>query len=301
VGNTCRGAKVNGRIVPLTYNLNTGEKIEILTAKNGTPSRDWLNPAMGYLKSSRSRAKIHQYFRHQDKDKNIIAGKPILDKELQRQGLKDVDLLALSKHYNYKKIDDLYAGIGAGDLRLHQVGNAARNMLAPQIATSAPEKIQKTNKIHSKKSKGNGIVVHGVDNLLSTIAGCCKPVPGDEIVGYISQSRGVVIHRSDCNHILRAQHDNFERLIEVDWGETQDFYVVDVAIRAYDRQGLLRDITTLLASNNVGVIKLNTNSKRVVESMVDISLQVEVPGTDKLGEILSALNRLPNISEVKRR
>jgi len=301
VGNTCRGAKVNGRIVPLTYELTTGQQVEVLTSKNGTPSRDWMNPAMGYLKSSRSRAKIHQYFRHQDKDKNAAAGKPILDKEFQRQGLKDIDLVALSKHYNYKTVEDLYAGVGAGDLRLHQVGNAARNMMAPEAVTAQPLKLPKPHKTTHKSTKGNGITVQGVNNLLSTIAGCCKPVPGDEIVGFISQSRGVVIHRSDCTHILRAQHDNFERLIEVDWGQSKEFYTVDVAIRAYDRTGLLRDITTLLANNDVGVIALHTNSKRISDMMIDISLQIEVPSADKLGEILVSLNRLPNVSEVKRR
>ncbi|MFT5451083.1 MAG: GTP pyrophosphokinase [Enterobacterales bacterium] len=304
VGHNCRGAKVNGRIVPLTYHLTTGEQVDVLTSKNGTPSRDWMNPAMGYLKSSRARSKIHQYFRHQDKDKNITAGKPILDKELKRQGLKDVDLLSLAKKYNYKGIDDLYAGIGAGDLRLHQVGNAARVLMSPQQEVSQLLKVQKPHKSRNKPDKstkkGKGITVQGVDNLLSTIAGCCKPVPGDNIVGFISRTRGVVIHRHDCNHIQRAEEDNFERLIEVDWGETTDFYIVDVAIRAYDRQGLLRDITTVLANNDVGVISLNTNSTRITEMRFDISLQIEVPSTEILGAILDALNRLPNVSEVKR-
>ena len=301
VGNTCRGAKVNGRIVPLTYELSTGQRIEILTSKNGTPSRDWMNPSMGFLKSSRSRAKIHQYFRHLDKDKNAAAGKPILDKELHRQGLKDVDLLALAKHYNYKLVEDLYVGIGAGDLRIHQVGNTARNMMLPQSPVEQPSKQIKLPKDTNKTTASNGIIVQGVDNLLSTIAGCCKPVPGDKIVGYISRTRGVVIHRDDCNHILKAQLNNFERIIEVDWGQSKEFYTVDVIIHAYDRQGLLRDITTSLASHSVGVIELFTNAKRVVDKMIEISLQIEVPGRDKLGEILNALNRLPNVSEVKRR
>jgi len=301
VGNTCRGAKVNGRIVPLTYELSTGEQVDILTAKNGTPSRDWMNPAMGYLKSSRSRAKIHQYFRKQNKEKNALAGKPILDKELHRQGIKDVDIHKLAKHYNYKTDEDLYAGIGAGDLRLHQVGNAARHMVEPQSADVPQPKLIAKKQNRKKSTKGKEIIVQGVDNLLSTIAGCCKPVPGDEISGFISRTRGVVIHRSDCSHILEAQHDNFERLIEVEWGESKEFYTVDVVIQAYDRQGLLRDITTLLANNSVGVIALNTNSKRINDMLIEIFLQIEVPGTDKLGEILNSLHRLPNVSEVKRR
>jgi len=198
-------------------------------------------------------------------------------------------------------VEDLYAGVGAGDLRLHQVGNAARNMATTVESNEKQPSIPTTKKVRKDTTKGDVITVQGVDNLLSTIAGCCKPVPGDEIIGYISRTRGVVIHRMDCNHILRAQQDNFERLIEVDWGESKEFYTVDVGIRAYDRQGLLRDITTLLANNNVGVIALNTNSRRISNMLIDISLQIEVPGTDKLGEILNALHRLPNISEVKRR
>ncbi len=305
VGNTCRGAKVNGRIVPLTYELSTGEQIEILTSKNGSPSRDWMNPSLGYLKSARSRAKIHQYFRHQDKDKNIAAGKPLLDKEFKQLGLKDIDLFALAKNYNYTKVDDLYAGIGAGDLRLHQVGNAARAQIAPSVEnseeiTQKASKPIKATKKSNKKSRGSDIIVQGVNNLLSTIAGCCKPVPGDKIVGFISRTRGVVIHRNDCTHILRAQHDNYERLIEVDWGESKDFYTVDISILAYDRHGLLRDITTLLANHNVGVVALYTNTRRSIDNIIDISLQIEVPSTDILGDILSAINRLPNVSEVKR-
>jgi GTP pyrophosphokinase len=298
VGNRCKGAKVNGRIVPLTYELNTGEQVEILTAKNGAPSRDWMNPAMGYLKSSRARAKIHQYFKRQDRDKNILAGKPILDKELQRHGLKQVDLHDLAKAYNYHHVDDLYAGVGAGDLRLQQVVNSARLQLHPEQADEPkPKKQYKPKKQPKVQSE---IVVQGVNNLLTTIAKCCKPVPGDQIVGYVSQSRGVVIHRIDCSHIIKAYNTNYERIIEADWGTSQEFYTVDLHIRAYDRQGLLRDITAILANNNIGVVTLNTNSKNISEMKVDIYLQVEVPSADKLAETMTVLNRIPNISDVER-
>ena len=299
VGNRCKGAKINGRIVPLTYELQTGEQVEILTAKNGTPSRDWMNPSLGYLKSPRARAKIHQYFRRQDRDKNALAGKPILDKELQRHGLKNINMIELAEAYNYVTVDDLYAGVGAGDLRLQQVVNSARNQLRPQTA----EDNQPTQKeyVPKKQSKAKSeIVVQGVNNLLTTIAKCCKPVPGDRIVGFISQSRGVVIHRIDCSHIIKAYNEQYERIIEADWGTSQDYYSVDLHIRAYDRQGLLRDITTILANNSIGVVTLNTNSKNISEMKVDIFLQVEVPSADKLAETITVLNRIPNISEVER-
>ncbi len=299
VGNRCKGAKINGRIVPLTYELQTGEQVEILTAKNGTPSRDWMNPSLGYLKSPRARAKIHQYFRRQDRDKNALAGKPILDKELQRHGLKNINMIELAEAYNYVTVDDLYAGVGAGDLRLQQVVNSARNQLRPQTA----EDNQPTQKeyVPKKQSKAKSeIVVQGVNNLLTTIAKCCKPVPGDRIVGFISQSRGVVIHRIDCSHIIKAYNEQYERIIEADWGTSQDYYSGDLHIRAYDRQGLLRDITTILANNSIGVVTLNTNSKNISEMKVDIFLQVEVPSADKLAETITVLNRIPNISEVER-
>ena len=299
VGNRCRGAKINGRIVPLTYELQTGEQVEILTAKNGTPSRDWMNPSLGYLKSPRARAKINQYFRRQDRDKNALAGKPILDKELQRHGLKNINMTELAEAFNYVTVDDLYAGVGAGDLRLQQVVNTARNQVQPQSAGDK-QPVQKEY-VPKKQSKAKSeIVVQGVNNLLTNIAKCCKPVPGDRIVGYISQSRGVVIHRIDCSHIIKAYNEQYERIIEADWGTSQDYYNVDLHIRAYDRQGLLRDITTILANNSIGVVTLNTNSKNISEMKVDIFLQVEVPSAEKLAETITVLNRIPNISEVER-
>ena len=299
VGNRCRGAKINGRIVPLTYELRTGEQVEILTAKNGTPSRDWMNPSLGYLKSPRARAKINQYFRRQDRDKNALAGKPILDKELQRHGLKNINMTELAEAYNYITVDDLYAGVGAGDLRLQQVVNTARHQVQP-LSAEEKQPAQKEY-VPKKQSKAKSeIVVQGVNNLLTTIAKCCKPVPGDRIVGYISQSRGVVIHRIDCSHIVKAYNEQYERIIEADWGTSQDYYNVDLHIRAYDRQGLLRDITTILANNSIGVVTLNTNSKNISEMKVDIFLQVEVPSAEKLAETITVLNRIPNISEVER-
>ena len=304
IGHRCKGAKVNGRIVPLTYELKTGEQIEILNSKSGTPSRDWMNPALGYLRSSRARAKIHQYFKKQDREKNILAGKPILDKELQRNGLKQVDLAQLAKHFNYLHIEDLYAGVGAGDMKLQQVVNFARSLVEDEHKTESAEQLEELPSKEFKPKKTNKqqseIVVQGVSNLLTNIAKCCKPVPGDNIVGYISLNRGVVIHRNNCNHIINAYKKNPERVIEADWGRSQEYYSVDLHILAYDRQGLLRDITAILANNSIGVVTLNTNSKNINEMKVDIFLEVEVPSADKLNETISLLYRIPNISEVRR-
>ena len=304
VGHNCRGAKVNGRIVPLTYELSTGEQVEILTAKNGVPSRDWMNPSLGYIKSSRNRAKVHQYFRRLDKDKNAAEGKPILEKELHRQGVKKVDLLGLAKQFNYNTVEDLYAGVGAGDLKLQQVGNAARALLQPK-KEEGPEEEVNLKKLKSpktdKKSKGDGITVQGVNNLLTHMAGCCKPVPGDPIMGYITRMRGVVIHRRDCSHVLKAEVEHPERLISADWGTSNEYYQADVRIKAYDRQGLLRDITTLLAHHQIGVVSLHTNSRQITDMQIDIELQLEVPSADRLSEVLILLNHIPNVSEAERR
>jgi GTP pyrophosphokinase len=311
VGHRCRGAKVNGRIVPLTYELTTGEQVEVLTAKNSMPSRDWMNAAMGYIKSSRTRAKVHQFFKRLDKDKNALAGKSMLEKELQRQGAKQVDLKVLAKAFNFNSSDELYAAVGAGDVKLHQVGNSARQLVEAKRAkqdkeykSTQPQFNEPSSLVSNKKAPSaehDGISIQGVDNLLTHTAGCCKPIPGDDIVGYISKLRGVVVHRADCSHVLKAQSNNPERLISAEWGSSKEYYQADIEIQAYDRQGLLRDVTTLLANHKVGVVSLNTNSRQITDMKIEIELQIEVESRERLSEILIHLNQIPNIAQAKRR
>ncbi len=297
VGHNCRGAKVGGRIVPLTQTLQTGQQVEILTAKNGQPSRDWLNPHNGYIRSSRARSKIHQWFRHQDKDKNAAAGRTIIDKELQRHGMDNVDLEAIAKKFNFHFVEDLFAAVGAGDVGMTQLINSIR-------AQTGEKKKSEKKVFHSqaqrKKHNTEGIQIEGVGNLLTKIAGCCRPVPGDPITGYITQGRGVVVHKSDCNYILKAQQNSTQRLIKVSWGEeSNDIYDVDIQILAYDRKGLLKDVTTIFANEKVSVESMNTQvNKKSQMSLITVRLNVE--NIDKLSRVLAQVNQVSNVVEVKR-
>ncbi|TQV71576.1 GTP diphosphokinase [Aliikangiella marina] len=299
VGHRCRGAKVNGRITPLSQPLETGQRVEILTNKTGGPSRDWLSDHHGYVKSSRARSKIHQWFRHQDKDKNIAAGKTILEKELQKHNFKNVDIEKVAKHFNYNKDDELYAGIGAGDKGIHQVLNVVRAFEEKHAPINRDTVIKKKAKV-TKRTASSDILVEGVGNLLTRMAGCCKPVPGDEIRGFVSQGRGIMIHRADCSYLLRAQNKSPEKVLQVNWSNAvNENYLIDLQIKAYDRKGLLGDITTLMAEEKVSVTALNThvNKKHL---MVSIKLQIEVPSISVVSKIMSKIEKLPTIVSVQR-
>ncbi len=299
VGHCCRGAKVNGRIIPLTQALKTGQKIEILTSKNGGPSRDWLSEHQGYIKSSRAKSKINQWFRHQDKDKNIAAGKLLLEKELHKHNLKQIDLKKVAEHFNYQKEEELFAGIGVGDKGLHQVINAIRAFSEPAPVINRDTVIKKRAKVTSR-NKSSDVLVEGVGNLLTRIAGCCKPVPGDEIAGYVTQSRGMMIHRADCRYLLASQRSAPDKVLNADWSDSvNDNYLIDLIVKAYDRKGLLGDITTLMAEEKVSVTYLNThvNKKRL---MVVIKMQIEVATLNAVARIITKIEQLPTIVTVQR-
>lgn len=300
VGHRCRGAKVNGRIITLTQPLETGQKVEILTNKVSAPSRDWLSEHHGYLRSSRARHKVQQWFRHQDKDKNAAAGRSILEKELQKQSLQAVDYLKLAKQFNFNKEEELFAAIGIGDKGPHQVINAIRLMQENIAPVNRDTVIKKKPKL-TKRSASSDILVEGVGNLLTRMAGCCKPVPGDDIAGYVTQSRGIMIHRDDCRYLLASQLKSPEKILGVEWsGSVNDKYLIDLLIKAYDRKGLLGDVTTLMADEKVSVTSLNThiNQKRL---MVNIHIQIEVPSNDVASRVMSKLEQLATIVSVQRK
>ncbi|NVJ50031.1 MAG: GTP diphosphokinase [Gammaproteobacteria bacterium] len=298
VGHNCRGAKIAGKIVPLTYKLKTGQQVEILTTKNGQPSRDWLNPHNGYIRSSRARSKIHQWFRHLDKDKNAAAGRTILDKDLQRHGFDKVDLLALAQKFNFHSEEELYAAIGAGDIGMTQVINSIRSAKGESIQPVKSVFKPADNRRHNST---NGIQIEGVGSLLTKIAGCCRPVPGDAIRGYITQGRGVAVHRQDCSYILKASEQTPERLIAVSWGKLEkETYSADIHVIAYDRKGLLKDITTVFANAKVSIDSMNTSTDHKSQS-VNITLRINVENTDKLSRVLAQLSQISNVTEVKRK
>jgi GTP pyrophosphokinase len=288
VGHRCRGAKVNGSIVPLTYQLNTGDRVEVLTSKEGTPRRDWLQPGLGYLRTSRARAKVQHWFKIQARDENISAGRQLLEREFKRLALTSVDYQRVAKKVQYNSVEDMYAAVGSGDLSSAQVLNAAQGLVEsrpePQLKLARP----------GSRYRGQ-VQVRGVGNLLTQLAGCCRPLPGDAVTGFITQGRGVSIHRADCARLLKLQESAPDRIIEVEWGAVPTAnYEVDVAIEAYDRQGLLRDITGLFANARINVLSINTqtNRKRHTATM---RLRVEVPNLGALSKLLERINRLKNV------
>ncbi|MDO8860774.1 GTP diphosphokinase [Haliea sp. E1-2-M8] len=295
VGHRCRGAKVNGAIVPLTYSLKTGERVEILTSKQGSPKRDWLQSGLGFLRTSRARAKVQHWFKAQAREDNIDAGRHLLERDFRRLALTSVDYRRVAAKVNMATVEDMYAAVGAGDLSSATVLNAAQSLVEKR-----PEPQLQVAKPGSGPLSRSQIKVQGVGNLLTHMAGCCKPLPGDEIVGFITQIRGVSIHRSDCGRLLKLQETSPERVIEVAWGESpRENYEVDVAIEAYDRQGLLRDITGLFANARINVLSINTqtNKKRHTATM---RLTVEVPDLGALSKLLERIDRLSNVISVAR-
>ncbi|VAW91868.1 Inactive (p)ppGpp 3'-pyrophosphohydrolase domain / GTP pyrophosphokinase, (p)ppGpp synthetase I [hydrothermal vent metagenome] len=297
VGHRCRGAKVNGRIVPLTYELKNADQVEILTNNNGTPSRDWLNNQLGYLNTSRARSHVRHWFKLQDSDMNIDAGKHTLEKELHRLRIKDVQYSEFAEYFKFKTTDDFFSAIGRGDINSSQLSPAAANLSNQNIALKQKVKISKPKEI-SKSS--NNISVQGVGNLLTNFATCCKPVMGDDIIGYITNGRGVTIHRRDCKNILNMSTDMSARLIAVDWNiRAEQIFPVGVIIEAIDRKGLLRDITSIVANENINLISVNTLSNKS-ENTAKMKITIEISNVDELSRVLIKIEQLPNIFEAYR-
>ncbi len=233
VGHKCIGAKVDGRIVQFTYQVETGQRIEIITSKNPNPKRDWLNPNLGYIKTSRARSKIQHWFKQQDRDKNIVAGREMLETELARTNLKIKDAQSAVERFNMVSMDDLLAGIGGGDVRLNQVVNHVQSKLRTNELSDEEvleDLVKKSQSKPARKGKGQ-VEVDGVGNLMSHIAKCCQPVPGDEIFGFITKGRGISVHRADCDQVKELIRAHPERSVEVVWGEN---YSGGYKIRIYD-------------------------------------------------------------------
>ena len=291
VGHRCRGAKVNGKLVPLDYQLKTGDQVEILTANRGGPSRDWLNPNLGLVKSARTRSKIKQWFKQQDREQNLEHGKMIIEKEFKRLGIGQVDLNQFVDEFHVKTLDDLYVGIGCGDIPIGRLVNR----IAETQREPEPETIVVMPTAPAKVRPGATVTVMGLKGLATSMARCCNPMPGDEIIGYITRGRGVTIHRSDCPNVLRVK-DN-ERLIKVDWGMEEKSYPVPLQIKAYDRQGLMADISNVISSEPVHLIDLSMNSR---QNIVVINLEIEVGGISQLSRLLARLENIPNVIEAIR-
>lgn len=297
VGIRCRGAKVNGRIVPLNHALRTADQVEILTGKREAPSRDWLNGNLGYVTTSRARSRLHQWFKLQDRDQNIADGRAMLDHEFKRLAMSGLNYEDLAKKLKLKSLDDLYAAVGMADLSVDRVIHAAHRL----IERESPEETVGSMVGRASSEEGDvDVYIDGVGNMMSHIAHCCSPIPGDAISGYITLGRGVSIHRKDCSNFLQRQAEEPERIIAVDWAEKPGrSYAVEIFIEAFDRHGLLRDITTLLDRERVNVSALNTLSNKD-KNTAEMTLTIEVEDFGSLSRVLAKLNHLPNVSTVRR-
>jgi GTP diphosphokinase / guanosine-3',5'-bis(diphosphate) 3'-diphosphatase len=291
IGNRCRGAKINGKLVTLDYVLHTGDQVEIITAKQGGPSRDWLNPSLGLVKTQRARSKIRQWFKIQDREQNLVQGKSILEKELRRLGMAEVNLEDLAQDFEIKGTDDLYVAIGCGDLPIGRIINKLSE------ADKNQDPLLEYRPITESKKSINGVTVLGLKGILTSYARCCNPAPGDEIVGYITRGRGATIHRLDCPNVSRMRDRDKERMVKVSWGEAQKTYPTAVQIKAYDRQGLLGDIYSILNNENVNLLNF---SSKVTHNLASISLVIEVGDLSQLARILTRIENLPNVMEAHR-
>lgn len=297
VGHRCIGAKISGRIVPFTYQLKTGDQIEILTTREPNPSRDWLNPNLGYLKSSRARSKVQYWFRLQDRDKNIIAGKELLDTELTRLNLTVDNLTKVLQRFNVNSADELHAGLGGGEIKvtqvIHYIQSQSGKLQQPDID---PRLISRPISSQQKSH----VVVLGVGNLLTHMAGCCQPLPGDAIVGYITQGRGIAVHRDDCDQFKILQETHQERVVEATWGDKYaSGYEVTIRIVAHDRNGLLRDITSILANEKANVLRMSSNSD-IAQQTATIIMTLELYNLDSLTKLLTKIGLIDDVIEAKR-
>lgn len=297
LGHRCRGARVDGQMVPLQTHLSTGQTVEIISAKSGGPSRDWLNPQLGFLASPRARAKVRMWFNAIELQQRITQGQALVEKELQRLGKTAVNLEQLAQTLGFARADDLYVAAAKEEFSLRQIDSVFQQ---PAPATEPqPAALRHASAGSAEKSGKSGVLVVGVGSLLTQLARCCRPAPPDAIAGFVTRGRGVSIHRCDCHSYQALAAREPERVIEVAWGETSDtFYPVDISVRAHDRPGLLRDLSEVFARLRLNVVGVNTQSKQSLAHMV---FTVEVRGGESLSRALDALAEVAGVSSASRR
>ncbi len=297
VGHRCRGAKIKGQMIPLTTPLQSGQQVEIITTKEAKPSRDWLQPHAGYLKSNQAKAKVRHWFKRQFKEQDISAGKTGLYRELDKHEVALVNWPPIIKKFNFKNIEDLHAAIGRGELGVQQIANMAREQLQATNENSAnKEYVVKTN----SAPKSDNIFIQGIGDFLSHLARCCKPMPTDNIIGYVTRGRGISIHRKNCPNLLQLNKQTPERIIDVSWGQSENFsYEIDIEIIAMDRSGLLRDVSSLLASENVNVLSANTHTNKKTHA-VRMRLILEINKENQLTTALGKLHQLKSVLDAYR-
>lgn len=303
LGHRCRGAKVNQQIVPLTTALKNGDTVEVLTGKEPSPSLDWLSDHLGYLHSGRAKAKVRSYFKKQEKEKSQELGRDLLLRELRRLNVdaRSDELLKIAQRFNVHSETDLFAGIGFGDLNALTVAHELANLRSP-MQTDVPtldERLAKIPVKSTRKPKGQSIEVAGVDDLMVNFATCCHPVPPCRISGFITQGRGINIHRQSCANIEHLGRQHPERIVEVHWNEdSEGSYAIDIAILAYDRPHVLRDMTQILANERITIlsVKMEKNDREQLEGM----FTVEVSDMGQLSRVMDRLSQVKDVADVHR-
>jgi GTP pyrophosphokinase len=298
VGHRCRGAKVNGRIVPLDHKPTTGDRIEILTAKTSEPRRDWLLASNGFLATGRARDKVRAWFHRIDRARNLQAGRELLEKELRKVALLHADLAPVLAKFRFESLDDLHLAIALGDLGPSQVSRTLHDHA--QAAKAPPEPASMVTRRPQAPASKAPFTVEGVGNLLSQIARCCQPVPGDDIVGYLTRGRGVSIHRANCPSALRLLAREPDRRLPVEWGrKNASSYEVDITLRAFDRKWLLKDLTNVIAQMGVNILGVQS---RVDEGqgIAELRLAVRVADFGQLSDLLGRLSAVPGVQEARR-
>jgi GTP pyrophosphokinase len=294
LGHRCRGAKVNGKMVPLDHKLVNGDQVEIVTSKILNPSRDWLVPSLGFLASQRNRSKVRAWFRKQDVTQNTQQGKQMLERELQRLAIHTVTLPELIGEFDFKNADQLYLALGEGELTIPQITGAIQRRAKP------PELPTQFRKPVIDKKATDGITIDGVGDLLSTFAKCCRPVPPEPITGFITLGRGVSIHRQDCLNLQRLQRVNEARVIPVNWSrDPERTFTVGIHVSAYDRRGLLRDVSAALADLHINIEAMNTITHKS-DGLVDMDVRIVVHDLAELSQVLARVQGLPNVISVRR-
>ena len=297
IGHRCRGAKINGNIVPLTHRVTNGDQIEIITGSSARPSRDWLNPKLGYLAGARSRAKVRGWFRQQDRGQHLRQGREILDKELARLSEKDTSTDKIAAFLKHKDVESLYVSLGAGDLTSAAIATALQNLRGDK----AP-KPKSIRQFKPSNGTSQSTSVTGLGDLLCNLARCCRPVPPELIVGYITKGRGVSIHKQDCGNFLGLNQRNPERILKISWEESETrSYPVDLTLYAFDRAGLIRDITTILADDNINVLDLLKAQADKKSMQVIMTLSIEIRDLPTLSTAIKKLEQLPNVVSVRRK
>jgi GTP pyrophosphokinase len=289
LGHRCRGAKINGAMVPLNTPLDNGQRVEILTVKEGAPSRDWLNPALGYLATHRARSKVRAWFRQRDVGEQVTLGRGLLEKELKRLGVVDANQEKLAQRLKFGKVDEFLSALGRGDIGQRDLVGALQD-IGKATPAWAP-----TGKPRARRASGNAVIIPGLGDVPLTLARCCKPQPPGDIVAYTTVARGVTVHRADCSALKRA---NPARVIPAEWGmEAGAAFEVDIRLRAFDRQGLLRDVSDVIAKDKLDVLRVNTESRG---EYADMQLTVRVKELQQLSRLLARLQQVQNVIDVAR-